>query len=307
MPFEWPDAEQMTYRLWRLRRLWVLCVMVPAAVIMAAAVPPALGSLAILVIACLVTAHLVLFPNVAHETLALSLSLTGLVVVLPSVQGLAVLAPVDHVQAATVLATLLAVVTTAAVMALLAQVVQVLVHCGPVIRWRLVSRIDLPCSAGVAQRQYALQPQTRRGRILTGQVDAQGLFEVAVASAQMADPVHPDQPLVVRVAAKVLHAAQGQHDVMLIQSCGAVTVTSQRFVPMPGGCRVTLTDMPGDFTAGLYLLYWLTDQQGDTLQETADMITGAAERANGLAHGASFLSLAGLVLSPSEPLADRAK
>jgi hypothetical protein len=307
MPFEWPDAEQMTYRLWRLRRLWLLCVLIPAGVVMAASVSPAPASFAILLIACLVTAHVVLFPNVAHETLSLSLSLTGLVLLLPKVQVLALVAPADHAQAAVVLATGLAVGTTALVMALLAQVLQALIHVGPAMNWRLTSRIDLPCSAGVAQRQYALQPQTRRGRILTGEVDVQGVFEVAVASAQMADPVHPDQPLVVRVAASVLQSAPGQHDVMLIQPCGAVTVTSQRFLSVPDGCRVTVTDLPGDFTLGLYLHHWLTDQQGDALQETADIITDAGERANGLAHGASFLSLAGLVLSPSEPLADRAK
>lgn len=307
MPFEWPDAEQMTYRLWRLRRLWALCVLGPAVVIMALTLPAVPGSVAILVIAGLVTAHLVLFPNVAHETLALALSLTGMVVLWPSAQGLLALAPAGHAQAAAVLALLLAVVLTLVVMALLGQVIRVLVHAGPALRLRLTARTDLPCAAHVAQRQYALQPQTRRGRILTGQVDAQGLFEVAVASAQMADPVHPDQPLVVRVAAKVLQTAPGLHDVLLILPCGAVTVTAQRFAPTPEGCRVTLSDMPGDFTLGMYLHYWLTDQQGDTLQEYADIITGTAERANGLAHGASFLSLAGLVLAPSEPLADRAK
>lgn len=307
MPFEWPDVEQMTYRLWRLRRLWALCVLLPAAVILAAAVPPALGSLAMLAIAILVTAHLVLFPNVAHETLALSLSLAGLVVLLPRAQGLAVMAPVEHTQAALVLATAFAVVATAGLMALLGQLVRVLLHIGPTMRLRLSSQADLPCSPSVAQRQFALQPQSRRGRVLTGQTDAKGLFEVAVASAQVADPVHPDQPLVVRVAAKVLHAEPGWHDVMLILPCGAVTVTAQRFTQTGDGCRVTVADMPGDFTLGMYLHYWVTDQQGDALQETADIITGTAERANGLAHGASFLSLAGLVLSPSAPLADRAK
>lgn len=307
MLFEWPDSAQMTYRLWRLRRLWALCVLGPAAVIMALTLPPVVGSVAILLIAGLVTAHLVLFPNVAHETLALSLSLTGAVVLLPSAQGLAAMVPAGHVQAATVLAMLLAMMTTLAVMALLGQVIRVLVHAGPALRLRLTARTDLPCAAHVAQRQYALQPQTRRGRILTGQVDSQGLFEVAVASAQVADPMHPDQPMVVRVAAKVLQTAPGLHDVLLIRPCGAVTVSAQRFAPTPDGCRVTLSDMPGDFTLGMYLHYWLTDQQGDALQETADVITGTAERANGLAHGASFLSLAGLVLAPTAPLADRAK
>ncbi len=307
MPFEWPDVEQMTYRLWRLRRLWALCVLVPAALIMVAAVPPALGSVAILVIAGLVTAHLVLFPNVAHETLAVALSLAGLVVLLPWVQGLAALAPADHAQAAGLLAVALAVIVTGGMIALLAQVLQVLVHTGPALKARLTARIDLPCGPHVAQRHYALQPQTRRGRVLTGQVDAQGLFEVAVASAQMADPLHPDQPLVVRVAAKVLQAAPGHHDVMLIRPCGTVTLSAQRFAPTAQGCRVTQTDMPGDFTLGLHLLYWLTDQQGDALQETADIITSTPERANGLAHGASALSLAGLVLSPREPVGQRAK
>jgi hypothetical protein len=66
-------------------------------------------------------------------------------------------------------------------------------------------------------------------------------------------------------------------------------------------------DMPGDFTVGMHALFWLTDQQADNLTEMTDIILGQETRANGLAHGASLLSVAGALLSPRQPVANRAK
>ena len=65
--------------------------------------------------------------------------------------------------------------------------------------------------------------------------------------------------------------------------------------------------MPGDFTLGMHAMYWLTDQQADNMTECADTILSEPARANGLSHGVSLLSLAGAVLSPRAPVADRAK
>jgi hypothetical protein len=303
MLFDWPTPEQITYRLWRLRRLWAVCTLVPVCAILFFGLPLMQGVL----VAGLVTVHLALFPNVAQETLGLSVAATGLVVTAPVVRDLALLAPDPHVQATLVLAAALAVIVAGAVMMLFARLLSLLIYAGPVMRRRLVSRVDLACSTAVAHRHFALQPQIRRGRILTGQADGQGVFEVAVASAQLADPLHPDLPLVVRVAAKVLQSDAGSHDLLLMLADGGVTVCAHRFEASAAGCRVTLSELPGDFTLGMHLLYWLTDQQADAMTEVADVIAGQPERANGLAHGVSFLSLAGLVLSPSEPLADRAK
>ncbi|MFN3663938.1 hypothetical protein [Yoonia sp.] len=313
MPFEWPNAEQMTYRLWRLRRLWAFCALLPMVVITAVwlagngPVPVHFASLAIVGIAALVTLHIVLFPNVADETMALSAALTGLVCALPFLRDLGALAPVEHAQSAMVLGALAGLIGTGLAMALLAPLLKLLSFAGPVIRRPIHTQIDLACSVSVARQQYALQPQTRRGRILTGQADAQGLFDVAICSGHEIDPDAAEQPLVARVTAKILQSGPDSHAVMLLLPCGSLSVSAFRFIAHPGGCRVQLSEIPGDFTPGMYLHYWLTDQQGDTLTEVADRITGRPERANGLAHGVSFLSLAGLVLSPSEPVADRAK
>ena len=144
----------------------------------------------------------------------------------------------------------------------------------------------------------------RRGRILTGDVDENGFFSVAIMSPQVADPEDPTRPLIVQVVAKLLEESDQHHQVMLVLDSGAVTVTSEKFVPTSKGCRVEITELPGDFTLGMHLLFWLTDQQVDNLIETADVITGEPIRVNGLAHGVSFLAVAGAVLSPRHPMAD---
>ena len=167
----------------------------------------------------------------------------------------------------------------------------------------MTERMALPCSAAVAFQQFTLRPNVRRGRILTGQVDDNGFFDVAVATAA-AEVLTPDEAHCVRVDAKVLHSSGDRHDVMLLTRDGAVTVTSLCFAPSRDGCEVTVRDMPGDFTLGMYLLFWLTDQQADNLTEMADPITGQLPRANGIAHQVSLMSVAGALLSPRAPMVD---
>jgi len=311
MPFEWPSSDQICYRLWRLRRLLALCLLVPAAVGLALAVgghlPVDHVALALVLIGGLVMMHLVLFPNGTHETLGLTLALSGLLAALPWVNGLGALAPADFAQAGLVFAVTGALVATGLGMAVLVQLLKVLTFIGPSLRLPLRAQTDVGCSVAVALQQFAIKPQIRRGRILTGQADARGFFDVAVASAQDTDPDHAGQPLVGRATAKVLYNDSHSHAVLLLLPCGAISVSALHATPQPAGCRVDLAELAGDFTLGMYVRHWLTDQQADVMTEVADRIIGAEPRANALAHGVSFLSLAGLVLSPSEPVADRAK
>jgi len=313
MPFEWPTRDQMMYRVMRLRRLIAVAVAVPVLVMLGVALldpavlSPERATIASLAVAVLVVGHVVLFPNVTLETISLSLSVTALIVAMPVIKIVAGWAPAEHQSAALVILVAFAVAGMGVLMAILQIVLNGLAYAGPMMRLRLRTRLDLPCSAMVARRQCALLPQTRRGRVLTGPEDDNGFFDVAVASCHEDDPENPDQPLIVKVDAKVLATSESQHDVMIVLPNGSVTVTSQSFVPTSQGCRIVVTDMPGDFTAGMHALFWLTDQQADNLTEMSDIIVGHDMRANGQAHAVSLLSVAGMLLSPRHPDARRAE
>ncbi|PJI92285.1 hypothetical protein BC777_1130 [Yoonia maricola] len=312
MPFVWPTSEQVIYRVTRLRRLIALAVFVPVVVMLGVALldpavlSPERATLASVAVALLVVGHVVLFPNVTLETISLSLSVTALVVAMPVIKIVAGWAPAEQQSAALVILVALAVGAMGVLMALLQIALNALAYSGPMLRLRLKTRLDLPCSATVARRQCALQPNTRRGRVLTGAADENGFFDVAVASHHVQDPENPDQPLIVKVDAKVLNTSEDQHDVMIVLPNQSVTVTSQTFASTQDGCRIEVTDMPGDFTAGMHAMFWLTDQQADNLTEMSDVILGHDARANGLAHGVSLLSVAGMILSPRQPVANRA-
>lgn len=311
MHFDWPTAEQMIYRIIRLRRLIVLAVLVPVLVMLGlsalnpAVLSPQSATIASLAVAALVVGHVVIFPNVTLETISLSLSVTLLVVAMPVIKAVAQWAPAEHVSAALVILVAFAVAATGVLIAILQILLGALVYAGPAVRLRLRTQLDVACSPAVARRQCALQPQTRRGRVLAGEADENGFFDVAVASPHTSDPENPDQPLIVKVDAKVLASTPERHDVMIVMRNGTVTVTSLIFTATAQGCRIAVSDLPGDFTLGMHAMFWLTDQQADNLTEMSDVISGHEARANGLAHGVSLLSVAASVLSPNYPLIDR--
>ena len=312
MQFDWPTPEQMIYRLVRLRRLVVLSVVIPVVAILAASVidpvflSPMRATLAALAVAMLVAGHVVIFPNVPMETLSLALAVAVMAGIAPWLKSLSMLAPVEHANAALILLIALSVVAMGGVMLVFQFFLGALMLAGPVMRLRLSGAVEVPCSPNVARSQFALQPQTRRGRILTGPEDQNGFFDVAILAPQMCDPEKPTQPMIIRVAAKIIEQSEVHQQTMLVLPNGAVTVTSEEFHKTPDGCRVAMTEMPGDFTLGMHAMFWLTDQQMDNMVETADQITGEPTRVNGLAHGISLLSVAGAILSPSQPVADRA-
>lgn len=313
MLFEWPTTELVYYRIVRLRRLIAVAVLLPVMVILGvsffdpAVLPPLHASVAAIAIVALVAGHVVLFPNVTLETISLSLAVTFLVLSMPLVKILSSWAPADQQAGALVILIGLAVATTGVFLAVFEFVLNALAYVGPKLRIRLNTSLTLPCSADVLQRQCALQPDTRRGRVLSGSADENGFFEVAVIAPHTSDPDNADKPMIVKVDAKVLNSSPTQHDVMIVMRNGSVTVTSQTFKATDAGCQIKVADMPGDFTFGMHALFWLTDQQADNLTEMSDVILGHAGRANGLAHGVSLLSVAGAILSPQQPVANRAK
>lgn len=313
MSFEWPTPEQALYRVMRLRRLIALAVILPVVVMLTlsfvnpAVLAPTHATVAAMAVATLVVGHVVLFPNVTLETIGLSLAVTGLVFAMPLIKLVAQWAPEGHESGALVLLVGFAVVATGFAVAIFEFVLSGLAFAGPTLQLKLKSTLNLPCSPEVMRRQCALQPDTRRGRVLSGSADENGFFEVAVATPNTADPQNADKPMIVKVDAKVLHSSKNRHDVMVVLRNGSVTVTSQTFEKTADGCRILVSDMPSDFTLGMHALFWLTDQQADNLTEMSDIILGHENRANGLAHGVSLLSVAGAILSPRQPVANRAE
>jgi hypothetical protein len=310
MSFAWPTTQQALYRVMRLRRLIAFTVVIPMAVVMTialmdpAALSAANATLASLGIAALVVGHVVLFPNVTLETIALSLSATFLVILMPLIKVLSLWAPVEQASGAFVILLGFAVAVMGVAMALFQIILGALVYAGPAVRKTLNTTLFVPCSPTVAFQQFALRPQSRRGRVLTGPVDENGFFDVAVAVSGFSDGEGIYAPQVVKLDAKVLSSSADRHDVMMVLRNGSVTVTSQKFVATKEGCDVQVCDMPGDFTVGMHALFWLTDQQADNLTETADSLIGQVGRTNGMAHNASLMAVAGTILSPRAPVSN---
>ena len=311
MSFAWPTTQQVLYRIMRLRRLIAFAVVIPMAVLMSiawtdpAALSAANATLAALGIAALVVGHVVLFPNVTLETIALSLSATLLVTSMPLIKALSLWAPVDQSSGAFVILLGFAVAVMGVAMALFQIVLGALVYLGPVWRKTLNTTLHVTCSPAVAFQQFALRPQFRRGRVLTGPVDENGFFDVAVAVSGVSDGEGIFAPAVVKLDAKVLSSSPDRHDVMMVLRNGSVTVTSQKFVAAKDGCELQVSDLPGDFTVGMHALFWLTDQQADNLTETADGLIGQSGRTNGVAHNVSLMAVAGTILSPRAPVSSR--
>ena len=299
MSFNWPTAEQMTYRIMRLHRLVVLAVTIPTLVILSVAWndPSVLSAphatVAVFGIVALVLGHVALFPNATLETIALSLSAAALIIFMPLLKLLSLWAPAEYASGAFVVLVFFAVAVTAVMIALLQLLLSGLLNAGPAWNKPLKASMNLPCSPQVAVSQFTLRPETRRGRVLTGEVDDNGFFDVAVAVGQSAMAENPNQPAILKLDAKVMKSTPEQHDVMMVLRNGSVTVTSQTFEKTADGCTIHVSDLPSDFTVGMHFLFWLTDQQMDHLTETADTVLGRESRANSAAHNVSVLTVAG--------------
>ncbi len=310
MSFSWPTLTQATYRIARLRRLIVAAFVLVVVVLGFAALVspellPATRAVSIFTtMAVLVLGHVVLFPNVALETLSLSVVGAVFIVVLPVLPEIAGYAAIAHYQAALTLSVVFVVLVALALVTVLHRFLEICVYAGPIAELRITTHLDVPIATTFASQQFGLRPETRRGRVMAGPADAQGFFDVAVVSEHVTDPDDPSRPLVVKLDAKVLSSDPQNHETMLVLPNGAVTVTSHRFMPKADGCRVSVTEMPGDFTYGMHAMFWLTDQQTDNLVEVAELTENGPSRANGLAHAVSLLSIAGVVLSPRLPVLD---
>lgn len=308
MSFSWPTWEQFIYRVARLRRVVVLALfsaLVVAILFVANVAVPLEHVLFILGLAAIsVVFHVGLFPNVPLETMSIAPAMTAFFLALPRIATLATNAPVQYRDAAQVLIFVLAVIAALAVTFAVNVLLSILLYAGKAMNWRLNARAEFPMSVEAAHCAFGLRPDQLRGRVLSGSADANGFFDVAVMSHHLTDPENCDQPLIIKLDAKILTSEPTTHEVMLILGGGQVTVSSYHFTPTVTGCRVEVSEMPGDFTIGMHVLFWLTDQQFDNMIEMADIATRKCPRANGVSHAVSLFSLAGIVLSPRRPVLD---
>ena len=308
MSFSWPTWEQFIYRVARLRRVVVLAVFaaIVVAILYAANVAVPLENVMFILglVAISVVFHVGLFPNVPLETMSIAPAMTAFLLALPRLATLASDAPVQYRDAAHVLIVVMAVIAAFAGTLVLNVLLSMLLYWGKAMNWRLNARAEFPMSVKAAHCAFGLRPDQLRGRVLTGSADANGFFDVAVMSHHLTDPENGDQPLIIKIDAKILTSDQSTHEVMLVLASGQVTVCSYHFTPTVTGCRVDVSEIPGDFTIGMHVLFWLTDQQFDNLIEMADIATRKCPRANGVSHAVSLFSLAGIVLSPRRPALD---
>jgi hypothetical protein len=310
MSFSWPSLAQASYRIMRLRRLIAAAFVLTVVVLISTALAqpqllPATRMVSIFAtIAVLICAHVALFPNATLETLSLTIVATAFVIALPVLPAIAGFAAVPFYQASLTLCVVLAVLVAIALTTVLQKTLELLVYAGPTLQLMISTSLELPYAVSVARRQFGLHPETRRGRVMAGPVDDHGFFDVAVVSEHVVDPDDPNSPLVVKLDAKVLSSDAQNHETMLVTPSGAVTVTAHHFAPLADGCRVTVTEMPGDFTWGMHAMFWLMDQQTDNLVEVAELMENVPSRVNGLAHAVSLLAIAGVVLSPRQPVLD---
>ncbi|PRY80247.1 hypothetical protein CLV80_10198 [Yoonia maritima] len=310
MPFSWPTFEQALYRITRLRRVIFTSVILAGLVLLLVGaldpttLPMQRAASILLIVSTVIIAHVVLFPNVPLEALSLSISISGFMAAVPLLSVLGNFAPMPYRDAALVLLIGMGMLLVIVVMLVAQFLIEAIIYVGPVVHFRLKTHLDVPFAAFVASRQFGLRPDTRRGRVMTGSADDKGFFDVAVVSQHDLDPEDPTQPMVVKLDAKVLKSDVSNHEVMLVLADGAVTVTSYRFVAKDDGCQVKITEIPGDFTLGMHAVFWLMDQQTDNLVEVAELLQGGPSCANGLSHAVSLLSIAGMILSPRQPLLD---
>ena len=297
MSFDWPDHGAVTYRLWRLRRLValsLLCVALGALVGQSLADGGRTEVVGVMLFAWLVvTLHIIVFPNATNESVGLAFCLPVVVLAAAPVAARAEVAFGLGEDVAGLLTSFVMMVGLAICVGSVVWLGAALSRMGPFLGWRIRASGHVGCSPLIAKQQFALVPQSRRGRILTGEANAKGVFDVAVASAQENDPRLPDLPLVARLDAKVLSSDDNHHEVELFLQNGRVTRTRQEFRATDGGCEVTVTDLPGDFTLGMHLRFWLLDMAQDNLTEVFDVIEGRPERAIGLAHGQSMSRILG--------------
>lgn len=286
-------TDPRLYRLWCLRRLFLLCLALPIVAALALALvtggtaPFARAGFAIpalLIWALLLIALLIRFPRAAGEILVYALTLTIMVLLWPLASWLMAQSPQGmtpmHVAGIGFLALLL---FLALVYLLLGGLVRLLARPGPhpMLRRRLRLRIDLPPDQVLA----ILRPSPNSSDALTrsGAADAQGRIPVWIKPPRLPPGAPPAPPPALMASPDYWQQIVEEESLSLatvtVTAKGAQETVHLALEPVPGG--TLLHQRSADNVLGLAeaLFYWLEDVGRDHLTAVLDEARGRPRRA----------------------------
>lgn len=325
MPFEFPNWEQILYRVWRLRRLIAFANAIPFVIfaflglIGLNGLTDSVGGLLALtfVHVALITAHAVLFPNANEETLmvALLLAAFGLIMaVLPALIGLFVCIAL-------------------AAWALTWGQSMVLEYLGATEPHdpETMARVKVKAEMEAVRAFFPLRPNTIRGQFRCGPPDAKGAFPVwhdLVVADMAGESAPPEDAVLDKVMSKLESDgsdpgrpapvskrsdpmqnkpsfwAQIEIDepgfqrtrLFFREASGKEEESStveHRFKAQKTGVLVTETDSTLNYPKGLSVSMWLNDFQLDGLVHLREHLENTPPKSLRAAHRWSLLTLAG--------------
>lgn len=335
MSYRLPSAKAVLYRLWRLRRLIAVSSMIPILVMavysgwkIATGSAPvvAFAPFAILTVA-MMAAHAVLFPQGRSETLALSLTLSVLVLASP-------------LAGTSVLGWALLLLVALALIMLLQTRILFWEMSSPSRRVAFKASVHTQTDLSTARRTFSLQPDSQNARFTCGSVDKDGVFEVHMVPSAMPDFLEDALPsldvdpadeaadeeafeefvtgmlseLPEDERAEIERACQNRNDpsfwavnlrdtpqevetlILVRNDDGRLVEASRtiyRFVPKRTGFRVTEYEVNPDYPIGSSLGIWLTDFQADGMILSRDEAEGRDTLALRAASDDTILTLVG--------------
>ncbi len=298
MPFDWPELDEVAYRLLRLWRLILAVSLLPVVLLVAIQLaywpftgqPPA-HFIAFWVLCLLpVGVHVVLFPNAHAETAMIGISISILVLLEPLVSGFGVLRILE----------LIALV----VIVLFGQFLLMMIQAKTKLRPMIVKASVLTDSDMAAARQFfPFRPNQTGPKYASGPMGSDGVF--AVTEVEEYNPfdrlndaptatTEVDQPAPV-FWAKIVRDEPYEQETHIFtrDDAGATELLAQqthRFVSVKDGVRVREMETVDSYPIGLWLGLWLTDFQKDGLVFMRDNLEGRSTMALRSAHEQSLLT-----------------
>ncbi len=328
MPFEFPNWEQVLYRLWRLRRLIAFANAVPfvffallGLVGLNTLTDSVAGLLALTVVHfMIIAAHAILFPNASEETLIVAFLLTvfGLIMaIFPILIGF-------------VLCLALAAWALVWGQSLLMELLSRTETHDP----DTTARVTVKAKPEAVRAFFPLRPNSIRGQFTCGPADEKGAFPVwhELSTLETAGAAVPTEDVVLdKVMSKL-----GQEGVDLTQSSASATApksdamqgppsfwakieidepgfqrtrlffrtpsgeeeesstVEHRFKSKKTGVQVTETDSTIGYPKGLSVMMWLNDFQKDGLVHLRELLEASPSATSlRLSHRWSILTMAG--------------
>lgn len=298
----WPGLSDVTYRLWRLKRLIAFCLIPSIAALLltmlfGVGVVSGFGGLVrvVLIVACLIAAHVVLFPNAYSETIALAL-VTGLGLLLAPLLGGSYF--------------LWFLFGLFAIWGWMSGQGRVLVWSMATKPHHPVFKSSIATRASVeeARNWFPMRPGLARGPYRCGDAGPDGVFPVwydtGTSDFMGAQDIEPDlceeiemPELPPSFYAVIDEVGEDFQKTRILESKRAdaevQAIVEHRFKAQKSGCIVTERETPTTFPWGQSLTLWLNDFAQDGLVQTRDLLEGRETLAVRAAHHGSLLQIVG--------------